>query len=619
MVRISIALALITAAAPAAISKPLDRRYDYALKEVHNPPRQWRRVRPAPSDVVLNLHIGLKLGNWEALERNLFEVSDPSHERYGQHLTADEVNKLARPHDQTLEAVNDWLSAHGYDGQKVAFSPARDWAKLSIPVSEAERLLNTKYSVYKHEDGTEVIRTPDWSLPVDLHQHIVAVQPTNSFLRAAPRRVMSRPAGPPGVSLMDMPEIPERKAMYVTSPYTSNTTNEAPMEGDLQEVCNTQAVTPKCLRTLYKTIDYVPKAGSKVSVGFTNYLNETSMGKDLETFLKRYRPDAAGATVDFTMVNEGQNFQTLNAAQTAKQLNAEGNLDGQTLVSMVHPMKVFAYNTGGSPPFIPDEFTKTNTNEPYLEWLDYMLADNRTLPQVISTSYGDDEQTVPRDYAITVCQRMAMLGNRGITLLFASGDNGVGKDKTCISNDGKDTAMFVPSFPDSCPYVTSVGGTKNFNPEVVAYDPNNDFAPGGGYSNYFARPDYQTAAVQQYTTSLGDTYKTMYNATGRAYPDLAAQGQSYSIVWNDRNIQLDGTSASTPAIAGVIALLNDYLVSNGKQPLGFMNPWLYSVGYKGFNDILSGSAKGCETAGFPAKEGWDAVTGFGTPVRRPAF
>jgi tripeptidyl-peptidase I len=47
--------------------------------------------------------------------------------------------------------------------------------------------------------------------------------------------------------------------------------------------------------------------------------------------------------------------------------------------------------------------------------------------------------------------------------------------------------------------------------------------------------------------------------------------------------------------------------------MGFLNPWLYSVGYKGFMDVVHGSAVGCGTHGFPAKKGWDAVTGFGTP------
>jgi tripeptidyl-peptidase-1 len=73
-------------------------------------------------------------------------------------------------------------------------------------------------------------------------------------------------------------------------------------------------------------------------------------------------------------------------------------------------------------------------------------------------------------------------------------------------------------------------------------------------------------------------------------------------------------SASSPTAASVISLVNDALLAAGKPVLGFMNPWLYSVGNTAFTDITNGSAIGCNTTGFPAKEGWDAVTGFGTPV-----
>jgi tripeptidyl-peptidase-1 len=67
-------------------------------------------------------------------------------------------------------------------------------------------------------------------------------------------------------------------------------------------------------------------------------------------------------------------------------------------------------------------------------------------------------------------------------------------------------------------------------------------------------------------------------------------------------------------MSGIIALVNDDLLSHGKPPLGFLNPWLYSRGYKGFMDITSGSAAGCGVDGFNATTGWDPVTGFGTPI-----
>lgn len=162
-----------------------------------------------------------------------------------------------------------------------------------------------------------------------------------------------------------------------------------------------------------------------------------------------------------------------------------------------------AYSTGGVPPEIPDAAAGDPPgNEPYLDWVNYVLA-AKSLPQVISTSYGDDEQTVPKDYAIRVCNSFAQLGARGISLLFSSGDGGAGDiagndAEACISNDGKNTTKFLASFPVSCPYVTGVGATQNFAPEVSAYRPLGSIGPdgkahgyyasGSGFSEYFKRP-----------------------------------------------------------------------------------------------------------------------------------
>lgn len=78
-------------------------------------------------------------------------------------------------------------------------------------------------------------------------------------------------------------------------------------------------------------------------------------------------------------------------------------------------------------------------------------------------------------------------------------------------------------------------------------------------------------------------------------------------------MRLVGTSAATPICAAVLGFANDALLAAGRPPLGFLNPWLYSGGYNAFTDVTNGSSSGCNTTGFPATQGWDAVTGFGTP------
>lgn len=528
-------------------------------------------------------------------------VSDPSHSRYGKHLSQAEVEDLVRPSSEALDLVHAWLGDHGISPERMRYSKAFDRMKLTLPVKDVEKLLRTKYSMWRHKDGTRILRTLEWSLPECLHQHISTIQPTNSFFRASPQKRMIMPVQ----SNMDMKSFANKPKV-----------NAATMT--VSEACNQTAITPDCLRVLYNTMNYTITAGDKNVIGIANYLGEYNNRSDTALFLQQFRTDATTQTFlnDFnvTALNGAIDQTTPNtAAQNANSTGIEGNLDLQYVVGISYPTKVRGYNTGGRPPFIPDLFTPTDTNEPYMNWVDYML-DLANPPQTISTSYGDSEQTVPESYARDVCNKFAQLGARGVTLLFSSGDAGVGGSGTCISNDGKNTTEFLPNFPASCPYITAVGGTKNFEPEVAAFDPRNNFTSGAGFSNYFARPSYQDDAVLNYTNALNGMYDGMYNASGRAYPDLAAQSQSFMVVWNQELQGVDGTSASCPTVAGIMGLVNDWLIGQDRPPMGFLNPWLYQRGKDAMNDVTSGSSAGCDGMGFPAMAGWDAVTGFGTPV-----
>ncbi|KAH9172287.1 hypothetical protein EDB89DRAFT_2168783 [Lactarius sanguifluus] len=220
-----------------------------------------------------------------------------------------------------------------------------------------------------------------------------------------------------------------------------------------------------------------------------------------------------------------------------------------------------------------------------------------------------DEKNVPEEYARVVCILYAQLGARGVTVLYPSGNDGVGKD--CEEEDG--SVWFVPEFPASCPYLTAVGGTTDFAPEVAAP------ISGGGFSEHFLRPVYQDAAVSAFLERQGTQYAGHYNPAGRGIPDIAAQALDFPIYFRNARVNEGGTSCSVPltinaqVVAGVISLLNDYLITNGRSPLGFLNIRLYGDGVAGLNDITSGSNPGCGTNGFSAVPGWDPVTGHGTP------
>jgi tripeptidyl-peptidase I len=261
-----------------------------------------------------------------------------------------------------------------------------------------------------------------------------------------------------------------------------------------------------------------------------------------------------------------------------------------------------------------------NQNEPYLEFFTYLtkLPDDK-LPHVLSTSYGENEQSVPPEYARRVCDLIGELGARGVSVIFSSGDTGVGS--ACQTNDGKNTTRFLPIFPAACPYVTSVGGTYHIQPEEAIY------FSSGGFSDLWPRPSYQEEAVSNYLKKLGNRWQGLYNPAGRGFPDVAAQGSRFRVVDKGAEISVGGTSASAPTFAAIVALLNNARAAAGKPSLGFLNPWIYSQGYKGLNDITKGGSSGCTGrdmySGLPtpyvpyaswnATEGWDPVTGYGTP------
>lgn len=319
--------------------------------------------------------------------------------------------------------------------------------------------------------------------------------------------------------------------------------------GNASAVCNVNAVTSLCLRTLYNTVDYIPQVPELNYVGTTNYLNESANYSDFHIYMSEFRPDAKSSyQYSYQIVNDGIDMQAPETTYYGIR-DIEANLDVQTVGGITYPTKFTTYSTGGSPPFKPDIGSPTDTNEPYLTWLDFVLT-QASVPFTISTSYGDDEQTVPENYARRVCAEFAQLGARGTTVLFSAGDSGVGSNGTCFSNDGKNTPTFLPEFPSSCPYVTAVGGTKGINPEVVAFRESNGYVAGGGLSNYFTRPAYQAQQVDEYLASIGNLHKGLYNPNGRGYPDIAAQSFGFVIVYGGQNIIVDGTSCASPTAAG---------------------------------------------------------------------
>eukprot|EP00475_Leptophrys_vorax_P024994 TRINITY_DN3477_c0_g3_i1.p1 TRINITY_DN3477_c0_g3~~TRINITY_DN3477_c0_g3_i1.p1 ORF type:complete len:556 (-),score=135.41 TRINITY_DN3477_c0_g3_i1:72-1739(-) len=263
-------------------------------------------------------------------------------------------------------------------------------------------------------------------------------------------------------------------------------------------------------------------------------------------------------------------------------------------------------------------------DEDFVHWI-MSVADESHPPLVHSISYGAQEHVNVAPTFRAFSTEAMKLGLRGVSIIVSSGDDGVlDADLRNKSSDAR--CSYSPVFPSSSPYVTSVGATQGpeAGTEEVACSSTTGglITTGGGFSILFPTPSYQKTAVSGYLDKVKGKIVKGYNANGRGSPDVAFLGHNYAVIIGGNVVPVSGTSASAPAFAGMITLINDYRLQNGKSSLGFLNQALYQLDPSTWNDITSGSNKctadtangpTCCPHGFVAQAGWDPLTGLGTP------
>ncbi|EIW76473.1 subtilisin-like protein [Coniophora puteana RWD-64-598 SS2] len=581
-----LSLVLAATAAPRPGPKPFKGCDHKVFESIESPPAGWAKHTAAPHHELIQLQIALSQPRFGELEDHLLQISDPSHARYGMHLSKEEVHELMAPHPDSHDLLVEWLVSHGLDESAILRSSANDMVTVSVPVNVAEAMFDTELHVYKHaETGEGVIRTTSYSLPEILHDHIELVHPLTMYTSMKPLRSKVHYADG---AIQDI-------VMTLASNNFGPRSESA--SSAIDPSCNYQ-ITPSCLRQMYNIGNYTPSATNGNAIGVTAFINNFANFDDFHKFLELQVPAAAGGGANFSVVSisGGMNNQTNGTA------GSEADLDVEYAYGLTYPTPGTFYPIAGAP--------TANWVTPFLDFVDYAL--NQTdVPQVISTSYGQDENTIPQSYANRFCKGVAALGARGVSMISGSGDFGVAGLGAEFGNDTQ-PGPFLMLFPASCPYMTAVGATQGIE-EVAANFTQFGGYTGGGFSNYFPRPSYQDAAVQPYLEYLGDQYEGLYNKSGRGFPDVAAQGVNYLIVNNTIVSNISGTSAATPTFASIVSMLNDARIEANMSTLGFLNPFLYSQGLSALQDITKGNNPGRGTPGFNATKGWDPLTGLGTP------
>ncbi|KAF2674710.1 tripeptidyl peptidase SED3 [Microthyrium microscopicum] len=554
--------------------------------EIHSVPEGWTEVGAPAASAPINFRVALNEEDPTALERTLREVSSPDSPKYGQHLKREELQDIVKPSEASKRSVQQWLKRSG-----VKNIEARDnMIHFTATAEQANAMMNTKFRMYRRDGQTaNSIRTTKVALPRSVLEHVKMIHPTTYF------------------STIQM-----EKSTIATSRIMSNIPDV-----DLADETCARTVTPTCLRRIYNIPSIEIKDPSKTGIlGVAGFLNQLARLSDFATFAPDFAPWATSAKFDVISIEGGSKSRVKGIVdQQSSASSEEANLDVQYSIPISYPVTNKFYSTGGKGFLVPDADQPTeanNDNEPYLDFFQY-IANATELPHTITVSYGENEQSVPKDYASTVCDLIGQLGTRGTTVIFASGDSGPGS--SCKTNDGKNTTRFLPSFPAACPYVTAVGGTTGAPERAVGLS-------SGGFSDRWKRPWYQEKQVTSYLAANGQKWSGLYNAEGRGFPDIAAQATGYVVIDKGSRHSIGGTSASAPVIAGIVALLNAKRLQDGQPTLGFLNPWIYQYGDQTLNDIKIGASSGCSKnifsplvpgASWAAVAGWDPVTGMGTP------
>jgi kumamolisin len=251
-------------------------------------------------------------------------------------------------------------------------------------------------------------------------------------------------------------------------------------------------------------------------------------------------------------------------------------------------------------------------------WVDLLDQVIRDKPVALSVSWGSAEDSSDWSPAArdAINERLQMAASLGITICVASGDDGTGDEET-------DRRAHL-DFPSASPFALAVGGTMllheagKVTEQVWWESPGKRVgkrggSTGGGVSAIFPRPKWQDVRIASLNRKKFD---------GRVVPDVTALAgpPGYDMIFKGKTDYGGGTSASAPLWAALIARVNALLPPDKRQR--YLTPLLYQknqlglpVGGVACQDIVEGHNTSSPPGfGYKAAKGFDAVSGWGTPI-----
>jgi tripeptidyl-peptidase-1 len=342
-------LAVIAASLPSVLASPLSKEAGtFSKSSIFEkkalPPTGWKQDDSIVLDkdsMLMKLRIHLVQHNMPDFHDLAMKIATPGHELYGRHLSQSVIDDMVAPKDESLDLVMKWLESQNL-GEHSAVSSRGDSVIIEATISQIEQLLKAEYSAFSSTTlNNTIVRTLEYSLPNVLKGHVDIVQPTTYF----------------GMR-------PMRSTISAIRKQPSNTTFGTEV-GDVETVtgCSSSGViNPKCLANLYSFsgIDATQTTGL---LGIAGFLEQYPSKSDLSDFLDAHAVFSnTGETYTCTKVNSG------SCPSDPSDPGDEANLDVQYARAITAEIPNTFYSTGGEGPWVG---SGTDTNEPYLEFLDY--------------------------------------------------------------------------------------------------------------------------------------------------------------------------------------------------------------------------------------------------------
>jgi subtilase family serine protease len=285
----------------------------------------------------------------------------------------------------------------------------------------------------------------------------------------------------------------------------------------------------------------------------------------------------------------------------------ESALDIEQIEGLAADANIIDYQTGNP-----------NVGNGIVDELQQIVDDNTKntgTGSIVSISLEGAENFQSLNYLKGIDQLLSLLTQKEhMTVFVASGDCGAFMDRVFGS--------YSVSFPASDPSAVGVGGTvlqinaQGKRAGEVSWSDNsnttqctNSWGTGGGNSNFFQQPGFQTGKGVQNDASRGF----------RQVPDVSAVALNLPLYFGDQWQTFPdgtgaggGTSAATPIWAAGMALVNQALMH--KYHVFFAGPiaFYYVANHAGrltpYYDVTQGT-----NLGFNTTPGWDFATGLGTP------